>query len=105
MEGQEYVIKSTIDGMIKILINDFGMSEDEAKYFVYIKINQNNKDAVNVINKEELDLWYLADNDKYRGKTLNKHLSISFATKEKDLMHLAFTFLKQYFFTQKLTWF
>lgn len=39
MENQEIVIKGTVPGMIKILQNDFDMSYEEAKFFVYIMID------------------------------------------------------------------
>lgn len=100
MENQEFVIKGTIDGMIKILKKDFNMSDDEAKYFVYVMINCQNENAVNTISKEELALWYLTKEDKYEGRILNTHLSINFSLVEKTLQHAVYRFLVQFIFSK-----
>ncbi len=102
MENQEFVIKGTVDGMLKVLNKDFGMSKDEAKYFVYIMINHHNKEAVNTISKDELDIWYLSDEDKYTGQIFSTHLSINFTSVEKELQHVAYMFLVKYFFSRNI---
>lgn len=102
MENQEFVIKGTVDAMIKVLDKDFDMSKDEAKYFVYIMINQHNKDVVNTINKDELDIWYLTEEDKYTGKIFNTHLSINFTSVEKKLLHTAYEFLVKFIFSRDI---
>lgn len=102
MENQEFVIKGTVDEMIKVLNKDFDMSKDEAKYFVYIMINQHSKDVVNTINKDELDIWYLSEEDKYTGKIFNTHLSISFTSVEKKLQHTAYIFFVKYVFSRDI---
>ena len=102
MENQEYVIKGTVDGMINVLKKDFGMSYDEAKYFVYIMINQHNVDAVNTVSKDELNLWYLSDEDKYTGQIFNTHLSINFTSAEKKLQHAAYMFFVKFIFSRNI---
>ncbi len=102
MENQEIVIKGTIDGIIKVLKKDFDMPDDEAKYFVYIMISRHNKDAVNTISKDELDIWYLSDQDKYTGQILNTHLFINFTLVEKELQHIVYTFFVQFIFSRNI---
>ena len=102
MENQEFVIKGTVDGMINVLNKDFDMSKDEAKYFVYIMINQHNKDVVNTINKDELDVWYLSEEDKYEGQIFNTHLSINFTAIEKKLQHAAYMFFVKFIFSKNI---
>ena len=65
MQDQEFVIKGSVDGMINILQEDFGMPCEEARFFVYVLVNQYNTEAVNSISKDELNLWYLDEEDKY----------------------------------------
>lgn len=100
MENQEFVIKGTVDGMIKILQQDFDMARDEAKFLVYILVNQHNGEAVNAVSKDELDVWYLDKEDKYEGLILNTHLAINFSSVKKDLYHTVFTFFAQFFFNR-----
>ena len=101
MEDQEYVIKGTIEGMIKILHKDFNMSFDEAKFFVYIMIDQQSGEAVNAVDKEELDTWYLrAETDRHKGQILNTHLVINFSMMKKELVHAAYIFLVKFFFAR-----
>lgn len=102
MGNQEFVIKSTVDGMINVLVKDFDMPYDEAKYFVYIMINQHNEDAVNTISKDELNIWYLSDEDKYAGQIFNTHLSINFTSVEMKLQHAAYIFLVKYIFFRNI---
>lgn len=102
MENQEFVIKGTVDGMINVLKKDFGMSKEEAKYFVYIMINRHNKEAVNTISKDELDIWYLTEEDKYTGQIFSTHLSINFTSAEKALQHAAYLFLVNFVFSRNI---
>lgn len=99
MDNKEYVIKGTVEGMIRILQKDFGMTVDEAKFFVYVMIERNGGEVVNAANKDELDAWYLTSEvDKYKGQILNTHLVINFTTLKEELCHLAYDFLVEYFF-------
>lgn len=101
MEEQEFVIKGTVPGMIKILQNDFDMSYDEAKFFVYIMIDRPSREVANTVDKSELDTWYLTeDSDKYEGQILNTHLVINFTTLKKSLCHVAYTFFVKFFFNK-----
>lgn len=102
MENQEFVIKGNVNGIIKVLKEDFDMSCDEAKYFVYIMINQHNEKSVNTISKDELDIWYLSDEDKCTGQIPNTHLSINFTSLEKSLQHTAYTFFVKYIFSRNI---
>lgn len=103
MKEQEYIIKGTIDGMIKILQKDFNMSIDEAKFFIYVIIEQHSEDAINVVKKEELDNWYLTTElDKYKGQILNTRLVINFTTIKKNLLHDAYIFFVKYFFSRQI---
>lgn len=102
MESQEFVIKGTVEGMIKILENDFSMSYEEARFFIYILINQHRGESVNTISKEELDLWYLAEQYKYEGKIFNTHTAIRFSSAESVLYHKAFEFFMIWFFYRKI---
>lgn len=102
MGSQEFVIKGTVEGMLKILEKDFSMSHDEAKFFVYILINQYRGESVNTINKEELDLWYLVEEEKYEGRISNTHTAIRFSSVKRGLYHKAFEFFATWFFNRKI---
>lgn len=100
MGNQEFVIKGTVGGMIKILQQDFEMSYDEAKFFVYVLVNQYSGEAVNAVSKDELNVWYLDEKDKYEGLILNTHLAINFSNVKKNLYHTVYTFLVKFFFSR-----
>lgn len=101
MENQEYVIKGTVEGMIKILQNDFDMSYEEAKFFVYIMINQHSGEAVNAVDQEELDTWYLMTTEnKYEGQIFNTHLVINFTNIRMSLCRIAYMFFVNFFFSR-----
>lgn len=44
MEEQEYVIKGTVEGIIKVLRSDFDMQLGEVRFFVYNMLTQHNRD-------------------------------------------------------------
>ena len=101
MENQEFVIKGTVSGMIKILENDFDMSYEEAKFFVYIMIDRPSGEEANTVDKDELDAWYLTEEtDKYKGQIFNTHLVINFTTLKKNLCPTAYTFFVKFFFAK-----
>ena len=101
MEEQEFVIKGTVAGMIKILQEDFDMSYEEAKFFIYIMIDRASEEAVNAVDKEELDKWYLMqESDKYAREIFNTHLVINFTTIKKSLCHVAYIFFVKYLFAK-----
>lgn len=102
MQDQEYVIKGSVDGMIKILQEDFSMPYDEAKFFVYVLVNQYNTETVNSINKDELNLWYLTEEDKYEGEIFNTHLVIKFSVAINKLYHKVFRFLVKWLFRREI---
>ena len=103
MENQEIVIKGTVPGMIKILQNDFDMSYEEAKFFVYIMIDRPSGEVANTVDKDELDAWYLTEeSDKYEGQIFNTHLVINFTTLKKNLCHTAYTFFVKFFFAKEI---
>ncbi|MDE6053499.1 MAG: hypothetical protein K2G55_07025 [Lachnospiraceae bacterium] len=95
MEEQEYEIKGTVEGIIKVLRNDFDMPLDEARFFVYNMLTQHNRD---IVDKEEMDAWYLSEGDKYEGQISNTHLVINFTNAKKGLYHTAYIFFAKYFF-------
>lgn len=102
MEDQEFVIKSTVDGLIKVLEKDFDMSYDEAKFFVYIMVNQHSGETVNTISKEELNVWYLSEEDKYEGQIFNTHLVINFTSVVHNLFHTTYLFLVKWIFSRNI---
>lgn len=66
---RKFVIKATVTGIVKILQEDFEMSEEEAEFFVYVLLDQSDKDSVHAVDKEELTAWYfMQDPDRYRGQ-------------------------------------
>ena len=102
MDQQEYVIKGTLKGMINVLQKDFDMPFDEAKFFVYNMINQYSKDEADAVNKQELDTWYLAKEDQYKGQILDTHMVINFTNVTQSLYHAAYDFLVRYLFRRKI---
>ncbi len=94
---QEFVIKGTIEGMVKILQIDFDMDYEEAKFFIYSLMNQVNLETV---NRDELDLWYLSDKGKYSGQIFNTHFAINFTTAKKSLYHISYMFCVKYLFSR-----
>lgn len=101
MEDQEFVLKGTVQGMIRILQNDFDMSYEEAKFLVYIMINRPSGEEANIVDKDELDAWYLSnESDKYKGQILNTHLVINFTTFKKNVCHVTYTFFVKFFLSK-----
>ncbi len=102
MENQEFIIKGTIDGMIKILQQDFDMSYDEAKFLVYVLVNQHSGEAVNAVSKEDLDVWYLNQEDKHEGLIPNTHLAINFTNIKLGLYQKVYQFFVTFFFSREI---
>lgn len=92
MEEQEVVLKGTINGMMKILEQDFNMSQEEAKFVIYVLTSRIHYESV---DKEELDAWYLSD-QKYTGQILNTHLAINFTNIKQAILHKSYLFFVQY---------
>lgn len=102
MMEQEFIIKGTIDGMIKILKQDFGMSDEEAKFLVYVLVNQHSGEAINAVSKEDLDVWYLSKEDKHEGLIPNTHLAINFTNIKLNLYRQVYLFFAKYFFAREI---
>lgn len=101
MENQEFVIKGTIPGMIKILQKDFDMSYEEAKFFVYVMLDRSSRETANAVDKDELNAWYLTEEtDRYKGQIAHTHLVINFTTLKKNLCHSAYIFAVKFFFSR-----
>lgn len=100
MESQEFVIKGTVDGILKVLKNEFDMPCDEAKFLIYVLINRPTGKPISVADKNELDCWYLEDDEEYKGEILNSHFVINFTNAKKELYHLGYQFLVKYFFSK-----
>lgn len=92
---EEYEIKGTLEGMSSILQQDFDMSQDEARFLIYVLINQ---DKTSNIDKKEVNEWYLKQEEKYAGRVFNTHYSINFTNIKKELCHKAYVFLFDFFF-------
>lgn len=92
---EEFEIKGTLEGINQILQQDFFMSEDEARFFIYIILNQ--EDTPNV-DKKEVNAWYLNQGEKYTGQIFSTHYSINFNTSKKELFLRSFIFLSGFFF-------
>ena len=93
---EEYELKATLEGMNSILQQDFGMSQDEASFFVYLLVNQDKTSTVD--KKEEVAEWYLNREEKYAGRVFNTHYSINFTNVKQELCHKAYVFLFSFFF-------
>lgn len=101
MENQEFVIKGTVPVMLKILKEDFEMSDEEAKFFIYILLERSGGETINTIRKSELDDWYLTkQEDRYKGQIFETHFVINFSTLKKNLYHLVYNFLVKYLFSR-----
>lgn len=97
MKDQEFVIKGTIPEMIKVLQEDFGMSYEESKFFIYIMIARPNEETANAVDEDELDTWYLTkETDQYEGEILNTHLVINFTTVIEEACHPGYTFFVKF---------
>lgn len=92
---EEFELKGTLEGMNMILQQDFDMSQDEARFFVYILINQDNTPN---IDKKEVNDWYFYQEQRYTGQVFNTHYSINFTNVKKELCHKAYVFLFYFFF-------
>lgn len=92
---EEFELKGTLEGLNSILQQDFGMSQEEARFFVYILLNQ---DKTSNIDKKEVDEWYLNQEEKYTSRIFNTHYSINFTNIKKELCHKAYVFLFNFFF-------
>lgn|GEM_PF-2368183 len=99
MEIQEYVLRGTIEGMVEMLKKDFDMTYEEAKFVIYFFASTNESPN---IPKEELDLWYLNNQETYNGQILNKHYAISFTNVKQALLHKAYIFLIQFIFRRNI---
>lgn len=94
---EEYELKGTLEGLEKILQQDFDMALNEARFFIYILINQ---DKTSNTDKKELDKWYFSQEDKYTRRIFNTHYSINFTNIKKELCHNAYIFLFGFFFSR-----
>lgn len=94
---EEFEINGTLEGMNSILQQDFDMSQDEARFFVYILICQ---DKTSNMDKTEVNEWYLNQEEKYASRVFNTHYSINFTNIKKELCHKAYVFLYDFFFSK-----
>ncbi|MCM1122150.1 MAG: hypothetical protein NC416_06180 [Eubacterium sp.] len=94
---EEYELKGTLEGLEKILQQDFDMPQKEARFFIYILINQ---DKTLNIDKKELDEWYFNQRDKYTGRIFYTHYSINFTNIKKEICHNAYIFILGFFFSR-----
>ena len=104
MDDQEFVIRGTADGILKILEQDFSMPQDEARFLIYALISYApNQDKI-IVNKNELTEWYLESSSEcYQGEILNTHLVINFTNVKKELYHKVYQFLVQYLLLKKIS--
>lgn len=103
VENQEFVIKGTIPGMIKILQEDFDMPYEEAKFFVYTMIERPSEGAASVVDEDELNAWYLTEEaELYQGELFRTHFVINFTTLKKSVCHTAYTFFVKFFFSREI---
>lgn len=101
MENQEFIIKGSVPGILRVLENDFDMSHDEAKFLIYTLLNRPVEIPTNIVDKNELNVWYLkGDEENYNGEIFNSHLVINFTTFKKEVYHLVYQFLVKYFFSK-----
>lgn len=56
-ENKEYVLSGTIEEMISILVSDFCIDEDEARFIAYISTIEKQEKVV--FEEKDLKLWYL----------------------------------------------
>lgn len=94
---EEYELKGTLEGLGKILQQDFDMPPNEARFFIYILITQ---DKTSNTDKKELDEWYFNQEDKYTSRIFNTHYSINFTNIKKEVCHKAYIFLFGFFFSR-----
>lgn len=94
---EEYELKGTLEGLNSILQQDFGMSQDEASFLVYILLNQ---DITSNIDTNEVNEWYLNREEKYTSRIFNTHYSINFTDVTKGLCHQTYLFMYRFFFNK-----
>lgn len=95
MVEQEFVLRGNVKGMIKILQQDFDVSYEEAKFLVYILMIRGD---IEKDNKDDLDLWYLAQDDKYNGQILDTHYAINFTAAKMAIYRSSYSFMVKYLF-------
>lgn len=89
-ENKEYIVSGTIEEIISILISDFDMSEDEARFATYIFTIE--KQEKNVFEEKELKLWYLNEEIPSTSPIFKLPYTISITKLKLEMCHALFIF-------------
>lgn len=89
-ENKEYIVSGTIEEISSILTSDFDMSEDEARFVIYISTIE--KQEKIVFEEKELKLWYLNEEIPNTSPIFKLPYTISITKLKLEMYHALFIF-------------
>lgn len=90
-EEKEYIVSGTIDEIISILMSDFGLDNDEARFVAYISTLEK-KEKLS-FEEKELKLWYLNENTPSKSPIFKLPYTISITKFKLEMDHAIYIFL------------
>ena len=89
-ENKEYIVSGTIEEIISILISDFGINKDEARFITYISTIE--KQEKIVFEEKDLILWYLNEETPSTSPILKLPYTISITKFKLEMEHALYIF-------------
>lgn len=103
-EDIEYIIQGTLEEIEDALINDFDLSEEEARFCLYYEIEKKQRSLGNeYFTPEEIRLWYMQDKEPNTFQIFNKPYSITITDVESNFTKALQVFLIKYLITQQMS--
>lgn len=88
---KEYIISGTIDDIINVLVSDFDLSMEEARFVVYVLTLEKSDKTVFVEN--DIRLWYLNEQIPSTSSFFKLPYSISITKLELEIQRILFLFI------------
>lgn len=89
-ENKEYIVSGTIEEIISILVSDFGINQDEARFITYISTIEK-QDKI-VFEEKDLKLWYLNEETPSSSPIFKLPYTISITKFKLEMEHALYIF-------------
>lgn len=89
-ENKEYIVSGTIEEIISILISDFCINKDEARFITYISTLE--KQEKIVFEEKDLKLWYLNEKTPSTSSIFKLPYTISITKIKLEMVHALYIF-------------
>lgn len=90
-ENKEYIVSGTIEEIISILISDFGIDKEEARFIVYISTMEKKEKVI--FGEKDLKLWYLNEETPSTSQILKSPYTISITKLKLEMQHSLYIFM------------